>query len=109
MSLQGQRQASARAIHGQTGRDYSADMRLMFEAEATIPAGSTWNEAFLIWLNTRLAASHSSLPGAMAAFAASLGVRSWGEVGTFAATGDFLLLEGGDFLLLETGDKIVLE
>ena len=83
-NLQGLRHASARTIAGGTG-SYNDDFRRLFETEATVPAGTSWNGAFLLWLNTRLSASHTNLIDAQNAFAASLGVASWDEVGTFSA------------------------
>ena len=80
MGNQGDRQAFARAIHGQGGRDHNSDMLRMFRSEAAIPARSTWNEAFLIWLNTRLGASYANVNSAMAAFAISLGFERWDDI-----------------------------
>jgi hypothetical protein len=34
-----------------------------FEAEATIPTGATFNEAFILWLQERLDSSDDCLPG----------------------------------------------
>lgn len=83
---QGHRQASARAIHGLSGeRTYNGDLRAMFEAEAVVPDGTSWNGACLIWINFRLGTTETSLPNAQQAFAESLGVSNWSAVGTFGA------------------------
>ena len=81
-SNQGLRQASFRAI-GSTAGTFNEDARAAFEAEATIPAGSAFNEAMALWLQARLSSVDTSLPGLMAAFAADLGVDSWGAVTSF--------------------------
>ena len=79
---QGLRQASARAIAG-TALTYNGDMRAMFEAEATIPAGATYNGAMILWLQARLSSSDTNLPGLMAAFAAAEGAHGWSSLGSF--------------------------
>jgi hypothetical protein len=80
---QSARQASFRAIHGGTRRDYNGDARAAFEAEATIPARAIFNDAFIIWLRTRLSSSDESLPGLMQAFAEANGAYSWSSLGSF--------------------------
>lgn len=81
---QGNRQASARAIHGLgAGRTYNGDLYAMAVAEASVPAGTTLNGALLIWANTRLSASHTNVTDALNAFAVDLGFRAWHEVGLF--------------------------
>lgn len=82
MSQQGLRQASFRAIGGTTS-DYNGDARAAFEAEATIPAGSTFNEAFLIWLKTRNSSSVNNLQQQMNAFAIANGAANWTALGSF--------------------------
>ena len=79
---QGLRQASFRTIGGTTGT-YNEDARAAFETEATVPAGATFNEAFILWLQARLSSADTSLPGLMAAFAADLGLDNWNSVGSF--------------------------
>jgi hypothetical protein len=82
---QGKRQASAREISlTPTANNYNGDVRLMFEAEITIPAGATFNEAQLLWINSRLSASYTNLTEAMQAFAESQGFDDWSSMGTFA-------------------------
>lgn len=83
-TLQESRQTSARAISS-TSETFNGDLYALFETEATIPAGSTFNEAMLIWINTRLGTSHTNLVDAQAAFAADQGVDKWDSIGTFAA------------------------
>jgi hypothetical protein len=88
VSQQGRRQTSFRAIHGQPGeRPYNADARLAFEAEATIPAGSTYNEAMILWLQTRLGSADDNLANLMQAFAEANGAVNWSSLGTFPAAG----------------------
>lgn len=82
MSNQGLRLASAQAISGFVGDlPYNEAFLRMFDAEA-VPAG-TFNERFLKWLNARLVASYTNLPEAQTAFAVSLGLRAWDDVGVF--------------------------
>lgn len=83
-SQQGSRQASARTIAGTTDT-VSGDLRAMFEAEATIPAGSTFNGAFLLWLNDRTGASDTNINDAMQRFAATESAHNWSSLGTFGA------------------------
>lgn len=83
-TLQENRQTSARAISSTT-EAFNGDFYALFEAEATIPAGTGWSEACLIWINTRLGTSHTNLADAQAAFAADQGVDKWDSIGTFAA------------------------
>ena len=82
MSQQGLRQASFRAI-GSTTLDYNGDARAAFEAEATIPAGTDFNGAFILWLQTRLSSVDTSLPNLMQAFAVAEGATNWSSVGSF--------------------------
>lgn len=85
-NLQGLRHQSAIDISGVAG-SYNESMRALFAAEATIPAGTSFNGAMLLWLSARLGSTQTNLIDAQNAFAASLGVPSWDEVGTFAAAG----------------------
>jgi hypothetical protein len=82
MTQQGRRQASARAI-ASSATSYDGDLRAMFEAEAVIPAGATFNSALLIWLQTRLGSSDTNLPGLMAEFAEAEIATNWSSVGHF--------------------------
>ena len=84
MTQQGKRQASARAISlTPTANNYDGDLRLAYEAEITIPASATFNEAQLLWINSRLAPRvYTNLNEAMQAFAASKGAANWSALGT---------------------------
>src|SRR5688572_13833988 len=82
MSQQSLRHASFRAIGGTAGT-YNDDARAAFEAEATIHATATYNEAFILWLQERLGSSTADLPGLMQEFADAAGATNWGTVGAF--------------------------
>lgn len=82
MSQQGLRHASFRAI-ASTELTYDGDARAAFEAEATIHATATYNEAFILWLQDRLSSSTADLPGLMQEFADAEGATNWGAVGSF--------------------------
>jgi hypothetical protein len=82
VSQQGLRQESFRAIGGTTGT-YNEDARAAFEAEATVPAGATFNEAFILWLQARLSSADDNLPGLMQAFAEAEGADKWSSLGSF--------------------------
>jgi hypothetical protein len=56
MSQQGLRQASFQAIGGTTG-SHNEDAYAAFEAEATVPAGTPINGAFILWLQARVGGS----------------------------------------------------
>ena len=86
MSQQGLRQASFRAIHAGTGRDYNGDamaaMRVELEAaEVAVPADL--NGRTIAWLQLRLESTDQNLPGLMAAFAAANGADKWSSLGAF--------------------------
>lgn len=83
MSQQGLRQESFRAIHGGDPLSYNGDARAAFETEATVPAGATYNGAFILWLQARLTSENASLNGLMAEFAAAEGADKWSSVGAF--------------------------
>jgi hypothetical protein len=83
---QADRQASARTI-ASSATTHDGDMRAMFEAEATIPAGSTYNEAFILWLQERTGSASTNINSLMAAFAEELGAYNWSSVGAFDAAG----------------------
>jgi hypothetical protein len=78
---QGDRQASFRTIAGDTTHTYNGDARAAFEAEATVPAGATYNGAFILWLQARLTSSETSLPGLMTQFARDEGAYNWSSLG----------------------------
>lgn len=84
MSLQSLRQQSVRDVTG-TALDYNGDWLALF-ADAGFTTG-TFNERMLAYLNDRLAASHTSLPAAMQAFAVDQGFANWSSMGTFDAAG----------------------
>jgi hypothetical protein len=79
---QGLRHASFRAIGGTAGT-YEGDARAAFEVEATIPAGSTFNEAFILWLQARLGSTDTNLQDLMQAFAEQEGAHNWSCLGSF--------------------------
>lgn len=81
---QGLRQTSFRAIGG-TASTYNEDARAAFEAEATVPATATWNEAFMLWLQSRLSTSHDNLLDLMQEFATANGAFNWSSLGPFEA------------------------
>jgi hypothetical protein len=83
MSQQGLRQASFRAIHGGDGLTYNGDAYAAFEAEATIPAGTPFNGAFILWLQARLTSSDTNLQGLMQEFAEGEGAHNWSSLGSF--------------------------
>lgn len=78
---QGTRQASARTIATST-EHFEGDLRALFEAEATIPAGSTYNGAFLVWLNDRNGVSDTNINDAKQRFAAGASAYNWSSLGT---------------------------
>jgi hypothetical protein len=79
MSQQGARQAVFRSIGGTTGT-YEQDAMAAFAAQGVTNTGP-FNARFLDWLNIRLGATYTSLPGAMAAYAAREGVHNWESLG----------------------------
>lgn len=109
-SQQGARQASARTIAGTT-EHYEGDLRAMFEAEATIPAGTTYNGAFLLWLNERNGVTDTNINDAMQRFAAGEGPFNWSSLGPFSggALSEERLIENGEDLLTESGELRVTE
>ncbi len=83
MSQQGLRQASARQISLTTEpNNYDGDLRLAFEAEVTIPADATFNEAQLMFLNGRLGATYTNINEAMQIFADSKGAFNFSSLWT---------------------------
>jgi hypothetical protein len=99
---QGDRQASFRTIGSGTS-DYNGDALAAFAAEATIPAGATFNGALIAWLQERLGSSDDNLPNLMAAFAAEQGAGSWGSVGSFYAATPVAFDGVNDYLTRGTG------
>ncbi len=99
---QGLRQESVRAVTGTT-LDYCGDWLALF-SQAGISGARGFNGGLLEWINLKLAASYTSLPTAMGAFAASLGVTNFDSIGTFdaalAATGPGASTGGAQGLLL---------
>lgn len=83
MSQQGLRQASVRAVSGTT-LNYEGDWHAMWDLQS-IPTG-TFNERMLLYINEYLSASYTNLPGAMQAFATSLGATNFSSLGTFDAS-----------------------
>ncbi len=77
------RQAGVRAITG-TALTYNGDFEALFDHES-IPAG-TFNGRLLAWINARRSASFTSLPQAMAAYAAAHGFTRWSDINTIGAT-----------------------
>lgn len=79
---QGLRQASFRTIGGTTGT-YEQDARAAFDAQVTVPAGSTFNEAFILWLQGRLTSSATNLNDLLAEWAAAEGATTYSAIGSF--------------------------
>ena len=73
------RQAAVRT-ETTTTEPLSGDWHALFDS-VPIDAG-TWNERMLAWINDRLGESYTSLPGAMAAFAADGGFARWSDMNT---------------------------
>ena len=82
MTNQAGRQAAVRAITSTT-HSYEGDFHALFDGD-TIPAGP-FNGRLLAWINTKLSASHTSLPGAQHALAVSLGAADWNSLNTWEA------------------------
>jgi hypothetical protein len=87
MSNQSRRQQAVRDITG-TELDYNSDFLALF-ALSGFTTG-TFNERFLLWLNSQMgtdygdpnATSKGGLPGAMHAYAVSLGYNDWNSLDT---------------------------
>jgi len=80
-SQQGARQQSARDTAGTT-EDYNGDLRALFEASTTIPAGSTYNEAFILWLQSVTGSSEGNVNDLAALFASQqTDVYNWSSLG----------------------------
>jgi hypothetical protein len=82
MSNQSLRQAAVRELT-ETALSYESDFHTMFDADGI--ATGPFNGRLLAWINEYLGASHTNLPGAQAAFAASLGFNDWNSVNTWDA------------------------
>lgn len=65
---QGLRQQSARDAAG-TLETYDGDLRALFESVATVPPGSTFNEAFILWLQDVTGSSADNINDLAALFA----------------------------------------
>ncbi len=65
--------------------DYNSDWSALFDA-AGIATNLDWDGRFLAWINLKLSASYTNLPGAMAALAVNQGALDWSGLGTFSAT-----------------------
>jgi hypothetical protein len=91
VSQQGLRQASFRAIHGESGdRPYNADAMLAMKTEleaASITVPDTYNGRLLAWLQLRLDSTNPNLSGLMAGFAAANGADNWSALGSFDPMG----------------------
>lgn len=85
---QGIRQQSARDTGGTTDT-YNGDLRALFEAVATVPAGSTYNEAFILWLQAVTGSSESNVNDLAALFASQQSdVYNWSSAGELFAPPD---------------------
>lgn len=84
MSNQGSVQQSVRDRSGSTANlDWNGDWHALWDAEEV--ANGTFNERMLVWINTELGASHPNLPGAMQAYAESLGFYNWSSMTAIGA------------------------
>lgn len=83
MSNQSDRQESVRLVTSTTST-YEGDFIQLF-ADAGVTE-TTFNGGLLAWINQKLVASYTNLPGAMAALAAAESAGSWNELGSFDAT-----------------------
>ena len=62
------------------------EQRAAFEAEATVPAGASYNGAFIAWLQNRLSSSKTSINGLLAEWAAAESVDRYNSIGEFDPT-----------------------
>jgi hypothetical protein len=76
------RHQAVRDITGTSG-SYNEDFLALFAASGF--STGTFNERFLLWLNAILGETHTSLPAAMQAYAASLGFTNWSSLNTIVA------------------------
>ena len=78
---QGVRHQSARDTAG-TVDTYNGDLRALFNAVATVPAGSTFNEAFMLWLQSVTGSSSDNINDLAALFASQQDdTYNWSSVG----------------------------
>jgi hypothetical protein len=87
MSNQSARHAAVNAILGISGGTYEGSFHAMFDADSI--ATGTFNGRLLAWLNAKLEASYTSLPGAQHAFAVSLGFADWNSLNTWEALASY--------------------
>lgn len=76
------RHAAVRAITG-TASDYNSDFLSLFALSGFITG--TFNERFLLWINSVLGTTYTSLPGAMQAYAVEQGFNNWNSLNTIVA------------------------
>ena len=76
------RHAAFRVISSTSG-NYNADSLAAFIAEGA--EGTTYNEYFVSWLQTRLSSSQTNLTDLMNEFGVNEGFRNWNDMNTFAA------------------------
>jgi hypothetical protein len=111
---QGDRHQSVRTETG-TSLTYNGDWMALFD-QASIPTGP-FNGRLLAWINSQLSSSYTSLPQAQQAYAVSLGLTSWGQIGVFSPGGVVtpitwdaankdaaIALSGGDLIATETSE-----
>lgn len=86
MSNQGNVQASVRTRSGVTAElDWNGDFHYLWDQEGI--ADGTFNERMLTWINTELGETYTNLPGAMQAYAESLGFYNWSSMTAIGAGG----------------------
>jgi hypothetical protein len=84
MSNQGNVQASVRERSGSTANlSWNEDWHYLWDQEGV--AAGTFNERMLTWINTELGETYTSLPGAMQAYAESLGFYNWSSMNEIGA------------------------
>ena len=81
---QAARHASVCTFLGITPGDYNGDFHALFDNDSI--ATGPFNGRLLAWINNRLSASLTNLPGAMAAYAATRGAASWNDLGDMGLT-----------------------
>ena len=81
---QGVRQQSARDA-ASTTETYNGDLRALFESAATVPAGSTYNEAFILWLQSVTGSSETNVNDLAAIYASQQSdTYNWSSLGSLA-------------------------
>lgn len=84
MTNQGGVQQAVRDRHGQPGnRSYNEDWHELFDQDGI--AAGTFNGRLLTWINEELGSAYADLPGAMQAYAESLGFYNWSSMNTITA------------------------